>query len=386
MIFFNKFSVKRPKLPAKPAKIRLLLAAHIGEPRGGVSTYFETLIDSDLCNHVDLHFIETSKGALRSGNRGKWKFRNWFNALNNILGFLLALVSVKPDLVHIGTAYGASFLKHSVMVCLAKVLSVPVVVQLHCSFNKLLPENQKVWRKFALFILRHCEGIIVLSKEWESLGHLIPMTKVQYIPNAIDVKPYKQLPRPRQKTNGRVKILYMGHITREKGVFDLIQAAQMIAKKNQRFVINIVGECLVNEESSRMNEIINSNHLKEYIKILGPEYGKKQIDRFASSDIFVLPSYHEGMPMSVIEAMAAGLPVVASNVGGIPDLIENEVTGKRIAAGDVQALSSSLLELIENSDKRLIWGKKGRQRAVQHFDIEGRVAELVSFYHDVCYC
>jgi glycosyltransferase involved in cell wall biosynthesis len=386
MGFCKKSPVRRPEPLEESAKIRVLLAAHIGVPRGGVSTYFETLINSDLNNYVDLHFIETSKGALRSGNRGKWRIINWFNALNNILRFLFALISVKPDLVHIGTAYNASFVKHSVMACLARMFFVPVIIQPHCSISKLLPENQKVWRKFALFILRQCEGVIILSKEWTLLGHLIPKTKIRYIPNAINVKPYEQLPRPRQTTNGKVNILYMGHITREKGIFDLIEASRTISKKNPRFVTDIVGECLIDEELCRMNEIINSNDLQEYIKIFGPEYGKKQIGRFASADIFVLPSYHEGMPMSVIEAMAAGLPVVASNVGGIPDLIENEVTGKLIAPGDVQALSSSLIELIENPEKRSNWGIKGRQKAVQHFDVESRVAELVSFYHDVCDC
>lgn len=358
----------------------MLLAGHIGEPRGGVSTYYETLLRSTLKDQVDLYFFDTSKGVLNSANRGKLRLINWIDALENILRFLLALVSVKPDLVHLGTAYGASFVKHSAMVCLARIFFFPVIIQPHCSVNKILPGNKGLWIKFVLFILRQCKGVIILSKEWEVLLEFVPQVRICYIPNGIDVKLYSQLPRPRQDADGKVNILYMGHVTREKGLFDLVQATQIICGRSTGFIVNIVGEVLINDELHAMNELINSNDLQEKIKIFNPEYGRKQIDRFESADIFVLPSYHEGMPMSVIEAMAAGLPVVASNVGGIPDLIEDGMTGKLVIPGDVQGLSSSLLELVENPEKRLTWGEKARLKAIQYFNIEDRVTSLVLFY------
>lgn len=369
----------------KPQKIRVLLATHIGEPRGGVSTCNEAILDSDLKDFVDLHFVETSKGMLQSGDRGKWKFINWINAIENILRFLITLVTVKPDLVHIGTAYGASFMKHSAMVCLARLFLVPVVIQPHCSFHKLIPEYPSFWKTYVLYIFRLCVGVIIISKEWEVLSSLIPNIMIHYIPNAIDVKPYRRIPRPRENINEVVNILYLGHITKEKGIFDLVHA---VAKINNNyngvlFSVNIVGESLYKEELDSVKELIKSNDLQGSIKVFEPEYGAKKIDRFASTDIYVLPTYHEGMPMSIIEAMAAGLPIVASNVGGIPDLVDDQETGLLINPGDVHALSTALFELLGSHEKRLAMGAVGRKKAIEKYNIQRTVDELVMFYQGI---
>lgn len=367
----------------KTSKIRVLLAAHIGEPKGGVSTYYEDLLASELKDCVELHFIETSKGSQQTADRGKWKLSTAFNALTNILRFLSALISVKPDLVQIGTAYGASFAKHSLMVCLARLFLVPVILQPHCSVYKLIPQDQTFYRKYVLFILRQCSAITVLSREWESLTGLIPNIMIRYIPNAIDIEPYVTLPRPRHDANGKVNILYLGHVVREKGVWDLVRAAALIDKKiGFDFQVNIVGESLYEKDLESIRELITSSNLQEWVAVFNPEYGEKKIKRFASTDIFVLPSYHEGMPMSIIEAMAAGLPVVASAVGGIPDLIQDQENGLLINPGDAQDLSTKLSDLIANPEKRLALGTSGRQKATLHYSIKVNVNRLVSVYQE----
>lgn len=365
-------------------KIRVVLAAHVGEPWGGISTYFEAILNSDLKDHVELHFIETSKGFLRSSERGRWKFINWINALENILEFLLVIVTIKPDLVHIGTAYGASFAKHSLMVYISRLFNIPVIIQPHCSPNKLIPEHSSHWRTYVLFSLSLCEGIIIISKEWDMLLGLFPNINIRYIPNVIDVKPYMRLPRPREIANGQVNILYLGRIHWEKGLFDLINAVAIIHNMGgTEFQVNIVGESLSNEELESVKESIESNDLQGIIKIFEPEYGERKINRFALTDIFVLPSYYEGMPMSIIEAMAAGLPVVGSSVGGIPQLIEEQETGFMVNPGDVQALSTYLLELINSPEKRLVMGASGRRKVAQYFDIENAIEPLVSLYQEI---
>lgn len=368
----------------KPPKIRVLLAAHIGEPRGGVSTYYEAILNSGLPNSVELHFLETSKGSLQSGDRGKWKFANWVNALANILRFLSALVSIRPDLVHIGTAYGASFAKHGVMVCIARLFCIPVILQPHCSFYKLVPSEQGVWRRYALFILRRCAGIIILSREWEALSGLIPGLRIRYIPNAIEIGPYQKLPRPRENPDGAVNILYLGHLVREKGVCDLIDAAAVIAAQNRmNFRVDLVGESINAHELAAIEASITNRNAGEIVHIYPPVYGKEKIARFAAADILVLPSYHEGMPMTVLEAMAAGLPVAASRVGGIPDLVDDRETGFLVDPGDAPGLADRLDFLITHPDERLALGGRGRKKAVRSFGMDVHVSRLVSFYREI---
>ena len=91
--------------------------------------------------------------------------------------------------------------------------------------------------------------------------------------------------------------------------------------------------------------------------------------QLAASDVFALWSNSEGMPMSVVEAMAVGLPIVASAVGGIPELVEDDVTGLLLAAGDEAALSTALNRLLKDPELRRRLGAAGRERAVERFDI-----------------
>jgi glycosyltransferase involved in cell wall biosynthesis len=110
----------------------------------------------------------------------------------------------------------------------------------------------------------------------------------------------------------------------------------------------------------------------------------ERIEFFRRSDIFVLPTYAEAMPMSVIEAMAAGLPVISTRVGGIPELIEDGVDGILFAPGDVGALAEKISFLLNNKDTRIKIGKKAKQKAREQMDFRVYVNKLRTLLFAVC--
>lgn len=363
-------------------KLRVLVAAHVGEPVGGITINYRTLLASSYSHRLTVKVVETSRGTLNFSQRGGWKFSNWLNAFANVIYFVIALVSQKIDVVHIATTYDASFAKHSLMALFARLWRTQVVIQIHCSFDRLIPKRNTLWRKYILFVLAKAQGIVTLSREWDALLDILPNANLCYVPNAIDVTPYQALARPRASFDEGLRLLFFGHIGREKGCFDLLDALEWVRQHtNTQFRTDFVGETLLTGEKEHLSAQIYERNLSDFVAVHEPEYGDAKMQRFANSDILILPSYHEGMPMSVIEAMAAGMAVIGSQVGGIPDQIIHGETGLLVPPGDVQALSAAILQLVEHPQTVLQMGQAGRKRAAEVFDIETKVQTLENFYY-----
>lgn len=363
--------------------MRVLFASHQGQPVGGISVSTELLLNSSLREKVHLSFVETSQGALAYNQRGQWRLQNALNAAQNIVRFTVALIREKPDLVHIATTYNPSFAKNSVMVLVARLFGKRVILQPHCSLSRFLPAAGSLSRAYTLFILQCCQGVAVLSKEWLELAPLLPRCAVGLVPNAIDVRAYRGMPRPRGDALP-VNLLFLGHIGEQKGILDLIQAIGLLRSQlHPDFAVFLLGESLTRGEFEQVEQAIRQLELENTIRLLPPEYGEQKLSRLAAADVYVLPSHHEGQPLSILEAMASGLPVVATSVGGIPDLVSDGLTGLLVAPQDPVALASALGKLIDDPDLRLSLGIKGRQVAQECFDIEQRVNDWVEFYEAV---
>jgi len=368
----------------KKLKPTVLIASHIGFPIGGISINYQTLMSSSLSDRLSVQYIETSKGNFRFSERGGFKFSNAANALVNLLSFIKALRFFRPDVVHIGTAYGPSFIKHGLMALAARLADCVVIMQFHCHLEKLYPTKSSFLNRFFLMVTRWCDGLIVLSSNWVNPLKSLTNCAVVYIPNAIHTRIYAAIPREKcPAASNKPRILYLGHIGYQKGIFDLIDAVQQVAETTRNFSVDLVGEELALGELQTVNQAIHDKSLDDLIHIHPPEYDEKKFQRFKKASIYVLPSHHEGMPMSILEAMAAGLPVVATDVGGIRDQVLDGETGFIVPSGSVKALSEALKQLILDEDKRLAMGAAGRARAQECFDIENKVDALISLYRSL---
>lgn len=361
-------------------KMRVLVATHVGEPVGGIAINYRTLLASSYTEKLNVEVVETSQIYFNFEKTQQFKLARLLNAILNIIGYLFRLMQFAPDIVHIGTASRISFAKHGIMALFTHWRGIKVVLQVHASMARLIPEKNTFWRRYVLFVLRRVDGIVTLSTEWANLINLLPNARICYIPNAINLQPYQVLPRPRLNQT-QVNILFLGHIGQEKGCFDLVDAiARLSQSTTYPFCMHFVGETLYAGEKELLWAYVKNLNLDNYIHIHAPEYNDVKISRLADTDILVLPSYFEGMPMSIIEAMAAGLPVVATRIGGIPDQIVHQYNGLLIEPGDITALAQALQFLAENPAERLQMGLNGREVARQKFDIEMKTNNLINFY------
>ncbi len=170
-------------------------------------------------------------------------------------------------------------------------------------------------------------------------------------------------------------ILFVGRLNRDKGMLDLATAFNGLAKDEQSAALLLVGA----------EEDVSFGQMQE-ICVNAP--GRVHYQRFtsnperymAAADIFCLPSYREGLPMTVIEAAACGVPAVASRVYGITDAVEEGKTGLLFNAGNVTELAQALKRLISDDECRLQMGYAARKRALELFPAEKITREMVSFY------
>jgi glycosyltransferase involved in cell wall biosynthesis len=362
---------------------RILLSGHLPPPMSGIGTYYQTLLSSSLSRHVNLQFIDTSSRRRPGSKTGNWSFLNLVSAIGDCVRFARAVVTYRPEICHIATAFGLSFAKHSVCVAFARLLGSKVLLHPHCSFYILYEQQGRVWQWFVRKVVGLCFGVVVLSNEWKKFQEVAPGCRIYYLPNAVNVLNYVDVGREKieSKSEGPcLHVLYLGHLGKAKGSFDLICAAKAILSQMQGVIFDLVGQEHGIGEMKQLNTQVADAGLEQFIHIQSAVTGAEKIKLFRSADIFVYPSYHEGMPMAVIEAMACGLPIIATQVGGLPDLVCPGLNGLLVPAGQPDQLANAIYQLIVNPQMRYSMQKSSFRLAHENFDIEKLVFQLLEIY------
>jgi glycosyltransferase involved in cell wall biosynthesis len=180
--------------------------------------------------------------------------------------------------------------------------------------------------------------------------------------------------------NGRLRLLYLGHIGMVKGTKDLIEAVEALDPGQCPVELELVGDPLPGEDEARLAAEVKalSGPGKE-IRLIPAVSGRDKLACFERAAVFVFPSHHEGMPMSVLEAMASGLPVVATAVGGVPELIKDGENGLLVPPRAPKALALALEKLCRDARLR---SEMGRRNALlsQEFDIDRYAGRLAVIY------
>ena len=174
-------------------------------------------------------------------------------------------------------------------------------------------------------------------------------------------------------------MILIGGLETNKGAFDLLEmVANLNKQEREKLLFILPGK----GDRTRAEGFIAENDLKEFVLIPGtiPEDVKNNLVR--SSDIFTLPSYAEGQPIAILEAMSASLPIISSRVGSIPEVVEDGKSGFLITPGDLVGLKKHILTLAGNPEMRVSMGKAGRKRIDERHDIKCLFESMASLYRE----
>ena len=225
--------------------------------------------------------------------------------------------------------------------------------------------------------MKESAGVIVLGDKWKEVVKKIePTTKAVVVNNTV------RIPNCTVEWNLPITVLFMGVLIKRKGVADLIRAVDILKKKNRldnvKFVIAGSGV-----EEAELKTMCKKLELDKYINFVGWTSGEKKERLFRESQMLVLPSYNEGLPVSILEAISYGMPVVATCVGDISAAIIDGENGYLVEPGDVDALANSIYKLIS---EKANWQKKSesaRKISISQFDETGFFETILNLYRKV---
>ncbi|WP_010300381.1 glycosyltransferase family 4 protein [Candidatus Odyssella thessalonicensis] len=252
-----------------------------------------------------------------------------FNKLNKSLNL------IKPDIV-------LSFITVSnIMAILAAARhNIPLIVSERTHpFYHFTPKFHVLLRR-----LLYPQAAKVIVQTQSIADYFNYLNNVAIIPNALQVPP---LSKTALVSTSPRHLVSVGRLIKSKGFETLIQAFKEVAEANPDLILTIYGE---GEERPRLEELIRSLNLKE--RVLLPGTVPDVLTRLSQADIFVFPSHYEGFPNALGEAMAVGLPVIASNCTGNIDLIKDGINGRLFPVGDAASLASLMLELLKDTEQR----------------------------------
>jgi glycosyltransferase involved in cell wall biosynthesis len=301
------------------------------------------------------------------------------NSFTKVLSALRAYI-VSPfliwrsTLVHVHVAAQKSMIRKLPIILLTKVMRKPFIIHLHAASEASLFEQTPSWITRLAFLLSY--RVIVLSESWAS-------TVTKHIPHARVSVIYNPIAMPRlsaaSEVNARPMILFAGKLEARKGYMDLLEAAANVLDQFPNVELRLVGhgEIAQAKEHARQLGIENS------VTCTGWTNPEQMEEHFRAASIFCLPSYDEGLPMAVLEAMSFSLPVVATPVGGLPEILSDGQNGLFAQVGNVESLTSQLLLLLRQPAFGAVLGINASQTIARLCSIEHIERQLEDLYCEV---
>lgn len=317
------------------------------------------------------------------------KFIPTYSGKNRILDFILftcALIRVfficlnrGSSVFHIHSSTYGSFFRKSILARLCITFGMKVIFHIHgADFDEFIAEAPPRKKAAIIKLLNSADALVVLSESWKGFfSRFVSPEKIVVIYNPIRDTAAEYTSR----RNRPVKILFMGRMGDRKGTYDLVSAVKLMLEKGflaqgHYFTVRLYGD----GELKKVRTLVEKLGLQAVTSINGWVAHSKVTPIYDDCDILVLPSYAEGLPMSVIEAMGRGLPVVTTDVGGIPEAVTDGENGFIIKPGDIGGLADKLGSLVKDPALREKMGRRSLELAHGRFSADAVAQKLTQLY------
>ena len=283
----------------------------------------------------------------------------------------------KPDIVHIHMSYKGSFIRKYILFKECKRKDIPVIIHLHGSeFEKWYYGLNKNKRTRVQEMIKGADRFIVLGQRWEnSIKRIEPNARTSILMNSVK----KQVIMAQWNTP--VRILFLGVLIPRKGVSDLIEAIRVLSnRRNQNdFKLIIAG---TGSEESSLRDLVKKYGLEGKVVFTGWVSGKTKDQLLISSQVLILPSYNEGLPISILEAMSFGLPIIATDVGDVSAAVINDKNGFLVAPGDIQKMSWAIEQILSPNLFHKM-SEESRKMIEDNFSEEHYFEKLLAIYRQI---
>ncbi len=284
-------------------------------------------------------------------------------------------------IVHVHTCSGFSFYRSVLDLWIARWTGARVILHIHgAAFDEFYERTGTIARWFIEWSLSHADCVIALSDGWRrKLQGMAPNARIAVVENAIDI--------PETVTerihDGPCRFLMLARMDEWKGVDDLLDACARLRADGLAVEVALAGPPGTAGNQAVLNQKIRDRGLDGFVRYIGPVQGEEKTRLLEWADVYVQPSRHEGMPLSLLEALAYGLAVVATRVGAVPEVIEDRRHGLLVPPGDPGQLAGAMRELATDEGLREALSRAGRDLVRRRFSLSRLRDDLLSLYDDV---
>lgn len=374
---------------------KVLVLGPLPPPYEGVAVMTQNILQASqwLDRWQLLHFNLRKPGGLTS--KGALNFGNLFYSFAALFGLVGELLRRRPAIVHAALAQNRfGFLRDAALVLIVKAFRKRVL--LHAfggSFNEFSSSQGPVVRRVIVATLRLADRVAVVSPGLGAqFDGLVDSARIVAIPNAIDT----EFDPPQGDPHDGVNVLYLGKISVAKGAVDFARAACALKTATPALKVRfrLVGSLLEREwnisfidnphgVTVQIRRALERPGCRDAIELGGEAAGDSKWRELANADIFVIPSYSEGLPLTLLEAMAAGLPVIATSVGAVPHLLPGAQQPFIVSPGDVDGLVGCIYRLANDPSLRRTLGGLNRQLVRDRYSLKTLAANLAAVYEEL---
>ena len=340
---------------------------------GGMFKVADYLVQTQSSS-IDEGFAQLRPLDTRGGGRAIFSIWVLTTALAKLVGGRLngRLVGV-----HVNMAERLSLFRKGVVIVVASALGLPVILHLHAAqlhhFYRALPRPLQWLTRWVFSLPRACIVLGTAARQFvvEELG--VPPERVEIVLNGV---PEPTVPRCRGGAAGKPRVLFLGNLSERKGVSDLLRALAQGDFGAQAVLVSIAG----GGDIAGYQKLASQLKVDPLVRFEGWVDQQQVAQLMAAADLLVLPSYDEGLPLVILEAMANGVAVVCTPVGEIPSVFTDGREVKFVTAGDAQSIAAGLKDVLDNQGLRETLEANGRARYQQQFSLRSFFASVAAVH------
>lgn len=341
---------------------------------GGMLTVVENYLNNKkFCEEANLQYIAT---VIRAD-----KFTKIKTFLKKIPEIVSVIKKKRIEIVHVHMAERGSVFREGVVVLLAKALGCKTLIHMHGATIEDWYNNQNMFvKKLTKWIFCLVDRMIVLGENWRpfivSVMGKSNEEKVVILHNAVYV------PEENMYNKEAENVLFYGMLIQRKGIDDLLEAyASIVNDIPSDITLSLYGDDHDSEE--KIQEKLVRFNLQNRAKYMGWLTKDNREDAFRNAIVNVLPSYNEGLPMTILESMGYGIPNISTSIAAIPEAINDGENGYLINPGNVELLADRIRQLVCNQDLRSDMSEYSHYRAKNEFSLDAHITKLLNIYESM---
>ncbi len=357
-----------------PRDSAVLLVGPSLEAVGGVSTHLKQLLGSALADRYRfVHFQVGSEG------RNEGRVGRMLRLLFDPWRLLFVTAREGPGIIHINTSMNVKgFWRDAAYLLVAKIAGCRVVYQVH---GGALPGEFLAGAPWAGALLRRvvsmADAVVVLGEfQRRAYSELVPGIAVRVIPNGIEADPVTES-LPAWKHGSQLHLAYVGRLVRDKGIFEMVEAVRLLVARGADVSLEIAGS---GWDEDGLRSVVERNRLDGRVRFLGAVFGMDKERLFRRAHVLLLPSYHEGLPYSLLESMVNGAVPVTTPVGAVPEVIADGVHGLLVPPRDPVAIANAVERLDRDRGLLSRMAEEGRRHVLQHYTVSRLGSEFDQLY------